>query len=467
MSTRPSKDRETRGVQTLLGDPKRAIVKLAIPMIIAMSVQTLYNLADAFWVSGLSESGSDGLAAIGLFFPFFIMLMSIGVGIGIGGGAAISRRIGAKDKRGANDAGRHSIVLALIVSLIITIPFVLFIRQVFVAMGASGEVTDLATSYARILFVGTLPLLFSNVANALLRGEGDAKRAMMAMMIGAILNIFIDPIFIYYLELGVAGAAFATVLSISVSALIYIYWIFIKRDTYIDVRLRGFRFKADILKDIIRVGLPSSLAQMSMAISMFVLNAIIVNPHGLDDPNGVAVLTAGWRFIMIAILPVLGIATAVTSVCGAAYGARSYDKLKIAFMHAIRMGLIIQIAIGVAVFASAPALAYVFTFAEGTQHIREPIITFLRIMTLFVPFVCFGILSSALFQGIGKGLYSLAVTLLRSIIVTIPAVIFFALVLDMGLNGVWWGIVTGNLIGVSTAFIWAKYLIHRLRSGKC
>ncbi|MCK5561331.1 MAG: MATE family efflux transporter, partial [Thermoplasmata archaeon] len=117
----------TAGVRTLMGDPKKAIIKLAWPMIIAMSVNTIYNLVDAIWVSGL---GRDALAAVGFFFPFFFMAISISTGIGIGGGAAISRRIGAKDKSGVDSVGSHTIMLMVIIAIIFTVPFLIFSENI-------------------------------------------------------------------------------------------------------------------------------------------------------------------------------------------------------------------------------------------------------------------------------------------------------------------------------------------------
>jgi Na+-driven multidrug efflux pump len=171
----------TKGVEILLGNPKRAIIKLAWPMIIAMSVHTIYNVVDAIWVSGL---GADALAAVGFFFPFFFMAMAIGVGLGIGGGSAISRRIGANDKKGADQVAIQTLVFMVVLSIIFTIPFFIFAENIFTLIGA-GETVGMATAYGRIMFAGTIIIFFTQVANALLRAEGDAKRAMYAMMLGA------------------------------------------------------------------------------------------------------------------------------------------------------------------------------------------------------------------------------------------------------------------------------------------
>lgn len=445
----------SEGVKTLLGDPKRAITKLAMPMIIAMLVQTLYNFADALWVSFL---GPDALSAVGFFFPFFFMIMSVGSGIGMGGSAAISRFIGANKKEDADNVAAHTIVLMLVLGIIITIPFVVFSRNLFELMGA-GNVIDDATIYAQIMFAGTLLIFFANVANSILRGEGDAKRSMYAMAFGSVLNIILDPIFIYPLKMGVAGAAWASIISMVISSLILFYWLFIKRDSYVSIKLSNFRFHKFILLDILRVGVPFTLSQLLMSFSFLGLNLIVVAVAGTD---GIAIYTTGWRIVMFGSLPLIGMATAVTAVTGAAYGANEIKKLDIAYTYSVKIGFLIETFVAAIVFILAPQIAWVFTQSEGGFRILDNLISFLRITAIFYPFVAFGMFSSALFQGTGKGVNSLIVTLFRTIIFLVPFAYLFAILMNMGINGAWWGIVTGNILGTSIAFIWARLYVKGL-----
>ncbi|MCJ7582157.1 MAG: MATE family efflux transporter, partial [Candidatus Aminicenantes bacterium] len=215
----------TKGVETLLGNPRKAIIKLSFPMIIALSVHTLYTFIDALWVSGL---GADALSAVGFFFPFLFMILALATGIGVGGSSAISRRIGAKDKLGADLVGTHTFVFMIFTAFAVTVPLFLAAPSIFTAMGA-GHVASTAASYGRILFAGAVIFFFSNVAIAIMRAEGDVKRAMYAMLLGAGLNIILDPIFIYVLDLGVPGAAWATLVSLFVSSTFLFRWLFIKK----------------------------------------------------------------------------------------------------------------------------------------------------------------------------------------------------------------------------------------------
>ncbi|MCP2620115.1 MATE family efflux transporter [Candidatus Aminicenantes bacterium AC-334-K16] len=447
--------RPTPGVQTLLGKPRQAIIKLSGPMIVAMSVQTLYNFVDAFWVSGL---GPDALSAVGFFFPFFFMLMALATGLGVGGSAAVSRRIGARDKAGADSVASHTIVMMFILTVLIMIPFFWLIPHIFSFMGA-GAITPTATHYARILFAFTLVIFFANIASALLRGEGDVKRAMYAMMLGAGLNIVLDPIFIFALKLGVAGAAWATALSLLVSAWFLFNWLILKKDSYVQIRLRAFRFKKRVVYDILRVGLPTSIQQLSMALAVFLFNLIVVKVGGTD---GVAVLTTGWRVTMFAILPLIGMAMGVTAVTGAAYGGRDYRKLNEAYLYAIKIGVLVEVIIAGLTFFLAPYIAALFTLTPEGLRIRSDLVVFLQTMCLYYPTTSLGMLSSAMFQGTGKGLYSLTVTIIRTIILAAPIAYFLAVLVMKNLVGVWWGVVIGNILGSLIAFLWGRHFVHSL-----
>ncbi|MCJ2555070.1 MAG: MATE family efflux transporter [Candidatus Thermoplasmatota archaeon] len=444
-----------QGVQTLLGDPKRAIIRLALPMIAAFSLQTIYNFVDAIWVAGL---GPDALAAVGFFFPFYFIALAIGLGIGTGGGAAISRRIGARDREGAGRVGSHTFILMLLSSLALAIPFFIFAEPLFQAIGAGGT-TGLVVAYGQILFAATPIIFLTSVGNAILRAEGDARRAMYAMVFGAVLNIVLDPIFIYTLGLGVAGAAWATVVSLAATSVLMVNWLFLRRDTYVHFAFRGFRFEGAILRDILRVGLPASVMFLTMSFAILTLNLIVVSVDGTD---GVAVMTAGWRVLTLAHLPVFGLSTAVVSVIGASYGARAYGKLKIAYLYGIRLGLYMEVPAAIAIFFLAGPLAGLFTWSAASAGISEDIIAFLLITALSIPFMAIAVPTSTMFQGTGRGSSALLVTLFRTVILMPPLAYLFATSFGLGLTGVWWGILAATTLGAAVAFTWGRAYVNAL-----
>jgi len=450
-------DNVTKGVKDLLGEPKKAILKLSTPMMVAMLVHSLYNIADGFWVAGL---GADALASVGLFFPFFFIILSLGMGIGVGGSSAISRRIGAGKKKDADNTAEHTLILGFTVSIIISICGFPFLDEIMRAFsGGNEKVAEMAINYSKIFFLGTPILVFSNIAGSILRGEGDSKRAMYGILMGSVLNIILDPIFIYYFGLGVSGAAIASVFSMAVSSLFYIYWIFSKKDTYLDISIKNFKYNRRILNEILSVGIPSTLAQLSMSISMIILNKIVVL---VGDTDGIAVFTSGWRIIMVATTPIMGLATGVTAVTGAAFGASNKEKLKIAYLYAIKWGIFVELLIAFIVFFFTKEISYIFTYSKEAARISDELVRFLKISTLFYLAVPPGILTSAMFRGVGKGLNSLIVTIIRTFVFQLPLAYILAAYLDWGLTGVWWGIVGGNVIATIFTFTWGFRTVNKI-----
>nr|WP_253910276.1 MATE family efflux transporter [Thermococcus sp. 101 C5] len=439
------------------GDPKKALVRLSIPMMIGMSVQTIYNLADGIWVSGL---GPEALAAVGLFFPVFMGIIALAAGLGVGASSAIARRIGARDKEGADNVATHSVLLGLIVGIVIALTTLPLIDEILMAMGARGRTVELAVEYSRVLLAGAVVVVFNNVGNGILRGEGDANRAMYAMVLGSGLNIVLDPVFIYTFDFGVVGAAYATMVSMVITSLFIAYWLFIKKDTYVDISPKEFSPSREILKDILRVGIPASLAQLTMSIAMFFLNRIAIMAGG---ENGVAVFTSAWRVTMLGIVPILGMASATTAVTGAAYGEKNIQKLETAYLYAIKLAFMIELAVVAFIMLFAPQVSYLFTYSESALVIKEELIKALRTLPVFLVLTPFGMMTSAMFQGIGEGEKSLILTIFRTVIMQIGFAYLFASYTDLGLRGVWLGIVLGNMTAALVGFTWGRIRVRHLK----
>jgi putative MATE family efflux protein len=445
----------TRGVSILRGDPKTAIRKLSGPMIIAMLLMAVYNLADAIWVAGL---GADALAGVGFIAPLFMILIGLSNGLGAGASSVVARRIGARDKPGADSAANHALVLAFGVSAVLMAILVLFLRPIVVMLGA-GPVTDLAVEYGSIVFMGTIFFLAVHMTYAILRAEGDTKRTMYAMAASSILNLILDPILIYWAGLGVAGAAYATVISIASVMVVLVYWFFVKQDTYVSISLRAFSPDTRTFRAILGVGLPASLEYLLMSIVVIIINVILVSIAGTD---AVAIYTSGWRIVMFAVVPLIGIATSVVSVAGAAYGAREYEKIRVVHRYATTIGVIIALTTSALTYLLAPQITAMFTYSPESAHLIPGFILFFQTMCLFYPFAPLGMFSSSVFQGTGRGLTSLVITILRNLVFIAVFAYLLGIVFGFGEPGVYLGIVAGNILGGSVGYLWARAFIGRL-----
>ncbi|MDD1686337.1 MATE family efflux transporter [Methanoregula sp.] len=449
-----SKDMKA-GISLLMGDPRKAIIKLSGPMIVAMFLMSTYNIVNAIWVAGL---GSDALAAVGFITPLFMILMGLGNGIGAGAASVISRRIGAKDKAGADNAAIHAILITIIISALLTVPLILLTGPIMTLFGA-GETVGLATEYGQVIFLGLVLLLFTNVAYAILRAEGDTKRAMYVMGASSVLNMVLDPILIYTLGMGIAGAAWGMIISLVMVTVVLLYWFYVKKDTYVSLSYRSFSWDRKTIDAIMGVGIPASFEFFLMSILAIFINGLLVATAGTD---AVAVYTAGWRVVFFAIIPLVAIATSVISVAGAAYGARTYEKIRVVHNFSIQIGIAISLAISAITFVFASQIALIFTYSPDSAHLAPEIALFLATMCFFYPFVPPGIMSGSIFQATGKGMSSLFISVMRNLAFIAVFAYLFGIVLGFGEHGVWWGIVVGDIIGGTFAYLWARYYISRL-----
>ncbi|WP_067052473.1 MATE family efflux transporter [Methanofollis ethanolicus] len=454
-------DAITEGVAVLTGDPKRAILKIAGPIMVAMLFQAVYNLADAVWVAGL---GDDALAAVGFITPIFMIFIGLGSGLGAGVTSAVSRRIGAGDRAGADNAAMHGIAVILVLSAVITPLLFLFTEPLVLALGA-GETARYAIEYGRIIFAGTVFILFADILYALFTAEGNTKRSMYAAAASAVLNIVLDPILIYGAGMGIAGAAWATLISIAAVCVLLLYWFLVRRDTYIAVDWGRFSPDRRTAMDIFTVGIPASLEFVMMSVAAIVINGLLVQVSGTD---AVAVYTGGWRIVFFVLIPFIAMSIAVVSVSGAAYGARKYDKLKVAHSFAVQSGTLIGLGLSLATWFLAPFIAWIFTYSAGSMHLAGGITAFLMTMCFFYPFIAPGMMSAGVFEGTGRGIFALAVEFLRNLVFIALFAWVLAVHVGLGETGVWWGIVVGNILGSTAGYLWARFYIARLiAAGKC
>ncbi|MCQ2079479.1 MAG: MATE family efflux transporter [archaeon] len=443
---------ETEGVRTLLGNPRKALVAMAIPIAIASIVQSTNNIIDAVWVAGL---GTGALAATGVLFPYFFILLGIGNGIGVGASQAIARRIGARDPR-YNDVASQAFMMALVSGLVLSILFIIILRPLLAATGAGDYLTECVDYGAPLLGFGVITV-FCSMFGGILRAEGAAKRAMLLQVLGAGLNLVLDPIFIYVLDLGVAGAAWATVISMGISLVPAFHWYFIRKDTFVRIPLRGFRFDREVDIDILKVGIPASLEMILISLCAMGTNIVILM---VDPADGIAVFTTGWRILDLLMIPAMSIGFAVVPICAAAYGAREIGKMHDTYFYACRTSLLVCLALTAITFLCAPYFVAIFTYGEGSSHLAGAMTDFLRICCLMLPVTGLGFPSTSLFQSLGMGLHSLFASLLMNL--TRLPLCYVAAIVFGTMTSLTYGILFSEYIGSATIFVWGVVIARRM-----
>jgi len=446
---------DSSNVDVMLGNPKKALLKMSIPLIVSLLISSFYNLIDAAWVSGL---GADALAGVGFFTPLFMVLVGFGNGLGAGAAFAISKYIGEEDKSKADNASVHSILIDIVVSIVITVILLIFLNPILDTMGA-GQTIGFATDYGVLILSGSIFIILSNALYGIFRGEGDSKRPMYAMVASAILNIILDPIFIYYLGLGVKGAAIATLISAIFVILILLYWFYVKKDTYLRPNLSNFNFKKDISYDIVKVGIPASIQLLNNAFFAAVFSALLVYVGSTDS---VAVYSTGWRIVIISTTPMLAIGTALISVVAANFGSKNYRNIQIAHRYAIKVSLVFSIIVMILTNLFAGQIASVFASGGSSERIAAELTAFISWIVIYYPTMAVGVPSTYIFQGIGKGITAMFQTIMRETGFTIFFAVLFGVVLNYGVWGAWMGIVLGEIISNNITLIWADYYIKKL-----
>ena len=442
-------------IEMITGDPKKAINKLSLPIIASMFLIFANNIIDSIWVAGL---GPEPLAALGYITPLFMILVGFGNGIGAGGNSLISRYIGAEDKVSANNAAIHNLILSVIISVVISIVFILSMKSLLLMMGAES-VINYAMDYGFIIFIWTFALLMPPIVGGAFRAEGDIKRATIPIALAAIINMILDPIFIYTLNMGIKGAAWATALGPFISLLLMFYWIFVKKDTYLSYSLKDFKNDLAMYKDILVVGIPASLEQLVLSVLTIFVNYMLTIVSG---PVSVAVYTAGWRIINIGMLPAIGVGTAAISVAGVAFGAKKYENLRVTARYAVKVALIASIIVCIILNVFSNQIAFIFSYSENSAQLEPLIASFLQIMCLFILYVPFGASAGNVFQGVGKGTISFILTSFREFILVLIFAYLLGFVFNMGEFGIYCGMLLGGGIGSLICYACIELYINRL-----
>ena len=446
---------ETQGVNLLRGNPKKAVLKLSLPLMLSMMVISLYNIIDSFWVAGL---GADQLAAVGFVIPLEFLIISIGTSLGAGITSVVSRYIGEKNDKLADNSAAHGVILSLIFSVIVTVIFSVFAKELLMLMGARGASLGYALDYGHIYFIASIFVVMPNALYGLLRSEGDTKRTMYVMVLCAIVNMVLDPIFIYTLNMKMFGAALSTIISLAIVLSIIIYWIYIKKDAYLNPSLSNFSYESFIMKNMLKVAIPSICEMIFITCITAIMHFIIL---AVSTTDSVAVFENGWRMVTLATEPMMAISTALISIVAANYGAKNFKNMKTAYDYSMKIATLLGVIALIIFLVFAPQISYIFSYGASSR-LLNPTIEFFHIFAWF--FIVFpgGIISTYVFQGLGKGTHSLIFTVIREAICATVFAVLFGIVLNWGINGVWFGILVGYTVGGLIAIVYANNYLGKM-----
>ncbi|MCT4612183.1 MAG: MATE family efflux transporter [Clostridia bacterium] len=428
------------------GDIKKVLFKLGLPATIAMMVNALYNIVDGIFVG--KGVGEVAFGALTIAFPVQLLIMAIAQTIAIGGASLYSRLLGAGEHEKAEDAAGNSISSSLLIGFVFSILGLLFLDGIVKVFGATGDIAIYAENYLRIIFIGGIYSPLVVTANSLIRSEGNAIFAMKSMVLGVGLNILLDPLFIFTFGMGIEGAAYATILSQFV-ALVYIL-IYLKGDkTYIKPKLHNLKLKKDVMLEIISVGIASFVRQVGGVIVAIVLNNSL-RVYGGEE--ALIIYGAVYKVIMFLMMPVFGVVQGFQPIAGFNYGAKKFDRVKEALIISIKTTVTFSTVVIILGFIFSNQLMGLF-FEAGSPLISKSSEVF-KIITFTLCFVGIPVVGSSFYQAIGKAKPALVFSLLRQIIIFIPASLILPIFITPKVLGVWIAYPISDILSIVFVSIW-------------
>ena len=443
-------------LKSFIDNPSKSLWTLAIPIIAGMGIQTLYSIVDMIFIGMLS---GEAIAAVAFNFPIFFFVMGISFGLGSGVTASIARFIGSDDKVNADNAAEHAIVMAFVISTLLTSLGLLYGKQILVKIGCTPEVLPQAWEYLKVSCYGLSFGVFSGFFRSILAGEGDMKFPMILAGIGTVLNIILDPIFIFTLNFGVSGAAWATTISQMIIFIIFIYMLFFKDHAYVQFKLRDFNPSYFILVDIIKVGLPASMSMIVMAIGQLLFNIMLAT----FSTDAVAAYQIAGRIDMVVFLPIFGIASALTTMVGMFFGANEIDKIRFITRYGISSSFIITSVGSIILYVFAPFIISGFTDETVIKNIA---VNYLRVISLLFPFISIGLTIGRILQGLGLGMPSLIITTIRVIGVAGPLAYYFIYILDKPVEWMWYAMFISGIMATIISIVWLKIAFRKFLIAK-
>ena len=402
----------------------KAYLKMALPVVMGMIVTLIYNLVDTYFIALTNDTNL--IAGISLCAPLFTLLLAIGDIFGIGGSSVISRLLGTGDIENARRKSTFCFYLSVITGIVFTVLMLIFKDTVLSILGADQVTYQFANQYYSWLILGSTFVIFTLVPSNLLRAEGMSLSSMIGSIIGTIVNIILDPIFIFTLGLGAAGAAIATVIGYIVTCLFFVICI-IKKSKVLSLNIRLLTLDADSFTDIFSIGLPSSITNLMQTIGITLTNRFLL-PYGSDN---VAIMGIVLKIVNIALLVIVGLSFGGQPLIGYNYGARLKDRLK----KIIRFGMALTGGTGLAflVILSIAAKPIIGRFLDDPEMIQTGAYM-LRLQLLGAPLMGICLIIICTFQSTGKAIGAFILSACRQGIVFLPVIFIMSHIL--GLTGV-------------------------------
>ena len=432
----------------------KALLALGIPTMIGMLINALYSLVDTYFVGGL---GTDQMGAVTVAFPLGQIVVGLGLLFGNGAAAYLSRLLGRGDKDTANKVASTAIYSGVSIGAIVILFSIIFLEPILKQAGAIESVIPYAVTYSRIYIVFSIFNVFNVTMNNIVSSEGAAKTAMCALMAGAVLNVILDPVFIYALNLGVVGAAIATAISQVISTLVYLCYILRKKSVF-NFSIKECCFAKEIISEILKIGIPTLIFQLLTSLSIGMINSAAKEYGG----SALAAMGPVTKIMSMGTLIVFGFLKGFQPIAGFSYGAKKFDRLREAIRTAVLWSTIFCVIFGFVAAVFSTQIVSLFT-KEDAEMVR---IGSIALRGNGLSFVLFGFYTvySFLFLVMGKAAEGCVLGACRQGICFVPVILILPLVL--GLSGVLYAQPIADVISAIVTALMAVRLHRELRTAE-
>ncbi len=437
---------------------RKLMVQMGIPMILSMALQAVYNIVDSAFVGNMKEGSEAALNALTLVFPVQMLMVAIGIGTGVGTNALLARILGQGDMKKAAKVAGNSLFLGVIIYFICLLFGIFGVKSYISSQTVDAQVIAMGTSYLKICCVNSFGIIFFSLFEKLLQATGRSLYSTIGQVVGAVVNIFLDPIMIYGIgpvpEMGVKGAAYATVIG-QVASAILLFVFHMKLNKEFEHGVKYMKPDGRIIKEIYSIGLPAMIAQALMSIMVYVMNLILKFSPSAQTAYGLF-----YKVQQFVLFLAFGLRDAITPIIAFAYGMGDKNRIK----DGIKYGLIYTAALmifGIIITEAFPG-AFAALFNAGQS--RENFIGAMRIISISFIFAGINVAYQGVYQALEGGIESLVISLLRQLVIILPLAGIFSIFVRNGqadVSLIWWAFPITELIACAVGYVFLRGIKKR------
>lgn len=444
----------SKDLERMLGDPKAAIRSMLLPLIVSYLVVQINLFADTSWCSGL---GADASSAVSTISPIYWIVSGLGTGLGIGAATAIARYLGRGEKHNADRIASQTVVLSVIIGVVST-PVLFLIVDPAVRMMGAEDIMQSCRDYIYPQILAGAVIILDGTVSGVIRAEGAAKRSMVVLLVSAAVNMVLDPIFIYVLDLGLTGAGIATAVASTASAALGLWW-YARGRLYLTMSFDDMRPRMADLKEILYVGIPRGTESMLISVMSMVQRVFVIACGGT---SAAMFYNIPWRFVSLTEVISQAVGSALIPVCSANLGRGDFAKAEQGYRYSYTVTMVVMIAIAAVIFVFADWIIIPFTYSESMAALRPEFVHVLRIYALLIPFMGLIDIGSSILQSLRMAQISMFSSFARNILIVV--LLFFAS--SVSLDAIYWSLVASEVFGGALMVWLARSGLKHYRRGR-